>query len=119
LNSEGGAVPGFGLAKTDRGGGFGQMSGDLVGHSPIIIRWTSPVTGTVKVSGAAFHPRTIGRSDLLILREKGESSAASERHVLGALTDSTPRSNPLLFTHDIDVSVGRSKLGQFVEKTFV
>jgi hypothetical protein len=107
-NGQPGAVPGFGIATLDHGGGFGQLSGDLMGHSSFILRWTSPVTGTVNFSGSAFHPRTIGRTNLLIMREKGEASLASERHTLGELTDVNTRDDLLHFSQDVDVAAGQT-----------
>lgn len=108
LSGGGGDVPGFGVATVDNGGGLGQLTGDVMGHSPVIIRWTSPVSGLINISGQAFHPRDFGRVQSVILREKGEASTVAELSILGNLDTSTPRATPLVFSKDINVVPGQT-----------
>lgn len=83
--------------------------GDIYGHTDpgvngeLGVRWTSSLTGTVRVSGGTWMLRDIGRSNDWALSLNGGASIVSGRTFSG---DPWDRSNPDVFSFDVFVNPG-------------
>jgi hypothetical protein len=86
--------------------GWDLQTGDVYGHTPnygsIEIRWTSPVTGQVEVSGGLWAIRDIGRWNWCELTLNGSPVFST---MVGS-GDAYSRSNPIPVSYSADLNAG-------------
>jgi hypothetical protein len=89
----------------------GILTGDVFGHIPAMIRWTSPVAGTITVTGTTWRPRSNGGGpQQMTVLENGDwgNNTPAQIHPYVVTFPENDRAHAVPFTQTFDVVVGQN-----------
>ena len=110
-NETGGATH-LGLAKMVHDGSaapagkqWDYLTGDVLGHAPYHIRWTSPSNMQVRITGSVWRIRD-NASLTAYLLETGSEEVSN--HEIGVIDPNANRDAPLTYDYTFDVTTGQT-----------